>query len=653
MFSMKLNFMRHGAPLLATAFFFCGGCSTPPPPPSVATPPAPEVAAADKLFQAGDYEKATAACIEIARKDPLTPGLADLEARIQEKMAALRKANFEKKTDATDANATADALRHGVLPATYGLSHHVRGETSALRTPPTRMQQTLNQPISVHLENVSLNDIVAQIGASQNINIITDGNLGAGTLTIHAEKVPLSEILAYIGRNLNVTFCAGDNVIWVTKRATNDAGEPFETRIYRLRKGLAGGEIQPGSGSTMTTSFGGSSTARGGGSASNSGNSSGNSAKSVPDLIDTVKRFVPQPGGSDILFNTKAHALIVRNTRENLALTEDIVDALDVRPAQVLIEARFMDVSVSDLRELGVDWVLNSDLQLGGVGNNAATLIANPKNATVTTLQNPTALLTDNGDPTLANRGLNLTYQGVLGNAQFQAVLHALQQSGKAKTLTVPRVTALNNQTASIRIGDDFRFFENFTEQDTTRVIGINGTSTSVTESHVVPDGTPSLEELGYMLQVTPSVGADYSTINLKLVPQISSVKPESEWIAYTFGYSESYSTTNGDSAPTPEIVKLPVFTRQKIDTEVVIHSGETVALGGLAQTKRTKSTTGVPFFSSLPWIGQLFRHDVDIDNVDNLIIFVTATILADTGEQLVPITPSEPVGLPLPPGTR
>ena len=129
-------------------------------------------------------------------------------------------------------------------------------------------------------------------------------------------------------------------------------------------------------------------------------------------------------------------------------------------------------------------------------------------------------------------------------------------------------------------------------------------------------------------------MGADLGAISLKLVPQISSVKDKSEWVTYDLGGTNT--------------VSIPIFSREKIDTEVNVHSGETVVMGGLAQTTHSKSTTGVPFLSSLPWIGYLFRSDADSDTVDNLIIFVTATILADTGEELIPLNASELPGLPV-----
>ena len=154
--------------------------------------------------------------------------------------------------------------------------------------------------------------------------------------------------------------------------------------------------------------------------------------------------------------------------------------------------------------------------------------------------------------------------------------------------------------------------------------------------------GTPQLEELGIQLEVTPSVGADLGDITLKIVPEIS------EFVRYEYyetggasganaGNQNQNQTTNLNST-----VKLPIFRRSKIETEVIVQSGETVAMGGLITSTETKGTEGIPILSSIPLIGRLFRHDSTEEKKDNLIIFVTANLLSQRGESLVPMTEAD-----------
>lgn len=564
----------------------------------------PDVAKAEVLFQQGRYADAIIACTDIHRRDPLTPGLEDLQGRIMMRLAQLREAGAAARSPASDRAAMVDADRQGLLPDTYRLRQHVIGERMPVSTPPNAMQAALARPVSVHLENVSLSEIVSQIGASQNVNIVADGNLGTNTLTIHVENAPLAEVLEYVGRNLGVTFSVGENIIWVTQGNASTGTVPLVTRIYRLRKGLAGEEIEGG-----------------------------------PDslgVIEAITRFVPAIPGADVLFNSKAHALLVKNTRENCRLIEDIIAALDVRPPQVLIEARFISVGVADLRELGVDWYLNSPIT---IGNGRA--IVNGDVVKVPRTQVAAGSSMSYAPFASAAQGLNLTYEGVLTDPQFQAVLHALESSGRARTLSVPRVTTVNNKEAMLRVGEDFRYFEEFDIEEVR--IGTTDEGRDIYESRLVPTGSPQLEELGIELVVTPSVGADLATIGLKLAPEIS------EFVRWEYYASESSGSSDNDDDNTSTnaatgLLKLPIFRRSVVNTEVQVHSGETVIMGGLVASTRNKIRTGTPVLSWLPLIGQLFRHDTFEERRQNLLIFVTATLLSDAGEELIPIDASEPV---------
>jgi type II secretory pathway component GspD/PulD (secretin) len=247
-------------------------------------------------------------------------------------------------------------------------------------------------------------------------------------------------------------------------------------------------------------------------------------------------------------------------------------------------------------------------------------------------------------------QGMNFTYEGILTDPAFRAVVHALETTGKSRTLSVPRVTTVNNKEATIRIGEDFRYYEEYDleEYEDLRESSSGGAMERVTRTRLVPTGTPTLEELGYELIVTPSVGADLATINLKLAPQISQFL---RWEYFARGADDNTNNNNDDndadavvSDSETGIIKLPVFSRSLIETEVQVRSGETVIMGGLMRAAASKNRAGTPFLSRLPLIGQLFRHDNVDDTRDNLLIFVTATLISDEGEELIPLTPSEPV---------
>lgn len=580
------------------------GCATPKPEQEEINP---ALLHADAALQAGDYTQAIIDCIDLARENEFTPGLQEMQGRILQAIAEERAKAAQVRDRPTQSAMIAEYDQANVLPDTYRLRQHVQGLDGSFAAIPNEMQEALSNPVSIHLVDVDLAAVVTQIGASENINIVADGELGEGTITLHVDDVPLAEVLEYVGRNLNVTFSVGRNVVWVTSGAASAGGPPLLTRIYRLRRGITAEELE-----------------------------------GAPDsigIIEAVTRFVPEQEGADIVFNKKTNAILAKNTRENLALIEDIIDALDIRPAQVLIEARFLSTSVEDLRELGIDWVLQSPIGVtkGGRLVNGTALEANE-----TQIDGGATL----GWTEFANKGngLNGTFTGILTDPMFQATLHALETYGKARTLSMPRVTAINNTEAHIRIGEDFRYYEDYDLEDYEDVIYTgNGNRETVTRSRMVPSGSPTLEELGIELTATPSVGSDMSSIDLKLAPEISEfVRWEYFMAPGDSGNVSADSLTNETS-----MLKLPVFRRNLIETEVVVRSGETVVMGGLMQGTRQKTTEGIPFFSKIPLIGQLFRHDVWEESRQNLIVFVTATIISDAGEELIPLAPPPVIDLP------
>ncbi len=587
------NWMRP-ARLACLGLLLVAGCSTPEPKENPGRI-GPDVARAEALFQRGLYADAIIACTELARQDPLTPGLADLQGRILQSLANARRQAVAVRTKPTEEAMLVDLDQQHILPDSYRLRRHVVGENEPIQSAPNAMQEALRRPVSIHLEDVGVSEIVAEIGASENINIVTDSDLGGGTITLHVVDTPLEEVLEYVGRNLNVTFSVGRNIIWATAGAS-EAGPPLLTRIYRLRKGLTGLELE-------------------------------GSPDSI-GIVEAITRFVPVLPGADFLFNKKSHAILIKNTRENILLIEDLIAALDIRPPQVLIEARFMSTTVTDLRELGVDWLLKSPIELTSAGK-----LVN--GAVVTSPQ--TAISAGSvGFAPFANsaQGLNMTYEGILTDPMFTAVIHALETSGKARTLSMPRVTTINNQEATIRIGEDFRYYENYELDEYEEVVGTGANAQTVTRTQLVPSGTPSVEELGIELTTTPSVGADLASINLKLLPEISEFVRWEYYATAGTDSSSSSSSTNGSAG----LIKLPIFRRSRIETEVTVRSGETVVMGGLMTGSRSKTRQGIPFLSWLPLIGQAFRHDIWEESRQNLIIFVTATLLSDVGEELIPL---------------
>jgi general secretion pathway protein D len=207
----------------------------------------------------------------------------------------------------------------------------------------------------------------------------------------------------------------------------------------------------------------------------------------------------------------------------------------------------------------------------------------------------------------------------VLTHPQFEAVLHALEESKKTKTLSAPKVTTLNNQEAMIKVVDEWiyptRYEFRIVQQDLNGDGDFEDSIGGVAETQFlnVPTGFER-RDVGIILRVIPSVGKTKERITLSLVPEVSEAKAD----FYTYGDTS-----------------LPKFTSRNLTTSVVVNSGDTVVLGGFIKESRTKTRTKVPILGDIPILGALFRKDSDSIERKNLLIFVTAKILSPSGEEV------------------
>jgi type II secretory pathway component GspD/PulD (secretin) len=550
----------------------------------------------------GRYNDALLALAEQARMNSNTPGLEELRTSVLTRMVAQRDKELKPAIPVHQDKMIQEVKDNQLVPDSYRTRRVVEAPSTVIRTPDNKAEGMLSLPVSLSLEGADLNVFIMALtqstASNATINIIADDSIAGGQkLTMSVTNVPLREVLDYAARNLDVSFYVGESLIWVTKRTASVDSTPLVTRLYKLRKGLSSIDKAGDDGAGIS-------------------------------LLTAIEKFVPHDAGTDIMFDRDTHVLIVKNTRENLHLIEDLIEALDVTPPQVLIEARFISTSLSDLRELGVNWNTRA-LEFKSSGHENPQAVLKPGKIVQTgTVASPTL------DATLA-------YQGLLSSTMFEVIIQALEESGKAQTLSVPRVTTLNNQPARIRIGEDFLYFENFGLQQV--LSGGNTTQGNTYTSQLVPEGEPTKEELGILLEVTPSVGADRQTVTLNLKPEIS------EFVRFEYynvgsGDSGNNNNNSGSSAVSSNglsVLKLPIFRRSEIETKVAVRSGDTVVMGGLITSSQDHQVHKVPILGSIPFLGALFRYDQKSNDQKNLLIFVTARILAESGEELVPLTPT------------
>ncbi len=470
---------------------------------------------------------------------------------------------------------------------------------------PVTFEERLTQPITADFKEVDFASAVQFLSESAGINIVLSEK--AKTLgrpvTVHLVGMPLDRALGYLLKGQGLLYRFDQQTIWVATRDEIEA-ESLETRVFLLNQG-------PG----LTASFAPLADTRA------SISVQPQPVKELRTIKDLLEEVVPVVGESSFFLDERTGALVVTHVPYYLDQIAGLLKQLDVPPAQVLIEARFIEVTLTETDEWSLDEQLNGNVALTKQGKGDGTRSPGLQLSSVgTSLARGTGIAFSNFANQTSGNGLNLTLQGVLTGTQFQQVLHALEETEQTKTLSSPRVTALNNETATIKIVTEFvyatKYQASVVREDLNGDGSFAGIVNGVRETRFV--NVPQdfvTKDLGIVLHVTPSVGQDLKHITLALKPEVSEKKTDD-----SFG---------GE-------VTLPRFTERNLETSIVVENGQTVVLGGLMKDTTSKTVTGLPVLSSLPGIGKLFRKEAESAERSNLLIFVTATLVNPAGEQLL-----------------
>jgi len=370
------------------------------------------------------------------------------------------------------------------------------------------------------------------------------------------------------------------------------------------------------------------------------------------------------PPGSAANFVPSSSRLIVKNTQEQLDLIDVIVEALNgAVPSQVDIEAKFVEITQNNLKELSFDWTLGqfnipgSSKVFGGGGTagdgnafsqknfpfvdpSGAIVGGNPLTSGNRTGVGTGAAISANAIDSLlfpAATGATsaapaiLSAAGVFTDPQFQVVMRALNQKKGVDLLSSPRVTCKSGQEAEIEIVREFKYPTEYNPPQVPTISGGGGGSSNVTVLPVVTPTTPTafdVKQTGVRLHVQPTVGADGSTIDLQLEPQVV------EFEGFINYGSPIYSPLDG-TVLTPNVINQPIFSTRRVRTSVSIWDGQTVMLGGLMREDVQKVEDKIPFLGDIPLVGRLFRSSVDQHQKRNLVIFVTARLINPAGDPI------------------
>ena len=301
---------------------------------------------------------------------------------------------------------------------------------------------------------------------------------------------------------------------------------------------------------------------------------------------------------STIEADAATNSLIITADTDEMAALESVIARLDIRRAQVLVEAIIVEMEIVEGRELGLQWLFANDS--GVYGSSISTSSAQQaRNAGIAQALLPEdSASTDIGVRDLAGAlaqvpGATFGWGVVDEGLTMTTILNALQSQGNANILSTPSVIALDNEEAFITVGQQVPF--------------VTGSYTNTGSSNGVanPFQTIQRENVGVTLQVTPQINEGDSVV-MDIVQEVSSISQQV--------LSASDVITN----------------ERKIETKVMAQDGDIVVLGGLVKDDIQDSRQGVPVLSGIPVIGRLFRNDVVSVTKSNLLVFIRSTIIRD-----------------------
>ena len=294
---------------------------------------------------------------------------------------------------------------------------------------------------------------------------------------------------------------------------------------------------------------------------------------------------MPASGGPGIRleYEEGTNAVVMVGPDSELAAYRAIVEQLDIRRAQVVVEAIIAEVSDSSAQELGVQWLFADEKFGAGIVNFGSNGVNIASIAGAAASGDSEAL----GDLLSTTTGATAGIGHFGGGFNFAMLINALKGKSGFNLLSTPTLLTLDNAEASILVGQEVPF--------------VTG---SVTQNNANPYQTIERKEVGVKLRIKPQINVDNS-VRLDIVQEVSSIADTS---------SASDVITN----------------KREIKTKVMVEDNGLVILGGLISDELSTSNQRVPLLGDIPYLGRLFRSDATRNAKQNLMVFIRPRILRD-----------------------
>jgi len=431
------------------------------------------------------------------------------------------------------------------------------------------------------------------------------------TITFGAKYVSLMEAVKIITDVAGLSYRLDGRVVMILP--ADEADSAIVTRFYAVDPAVV-----------RTISAGGGSVAPAGeepaaGGFDQPAAAAGAAGEAASELMEPLKKMgIRFPRGSSITYSPGISKIIHANTVGNLAMFEKILAEFNIINPQVEIETRFVDISQTDLDELGFEWRLMDNIELlQKKGSGALPVTARPRvtlNANNASGGFTKGLRYDTAGPA----GALLAIESTMTSADMLWLLHAVEQSGHADLLSAPKITTQPGEEATVKVTTEYIYPTEYTVQGGVLQNASTTAGSWFTTPIMMPQGFET-REVGVILTVKPEVSPDRSVISLILSPDVVT---DPTWHDY------GYTLADGSQVP----MMMPFFHRRTATTTVRVYDGATVVMGGMITEDLNTTDDQIPLLGSIPVIGRLFQSKSKQSMKRNLLIFVTARLVDPAG---------------------
>lgn len=467
------------------------------------------------------------------------------------------------------------------------------------------------------------------VGAQQGNDIL---------VTLSVDNVSLRELLNYICYLTGLTYTVQDDRVKLgfvsgMEIARYDVSPGVTRLVDNYEKGV---DEAPAATSAGSDDEGGAAAASGGKDAQ------------VDSLSpESLKKFfglygVKFPEGSSISFF--GGKVLMTNTVDNQRRLAEILQELNEDKPMVQVEVKSIELSESDMEELGFNWSLNTlhNFSYDSKGNRTGWQAGPGSNTDYNTSSGQAAALTMLGNAlsgvdSRLIQNLNI-FPDIIGSMKpfgsevrlnLSLTINALDRSDRTEMISAPKVLVNSGQTATVTMGKRYYFPESWDDLE----IEIEDSEGDNGYAYTLTLPTPTFGEsqtMGTVFTVTPTVLEDNRTIRLNISPKITSYIGKDEYSMDVLVYRQ------GRISPDESYYGLkiwrPVIATRSLDVQVDVYHGETLVLGGLSDSIAQSRLDKIPILADIPFIGRLFQSHSETSTRRNMLVFVTAKLMDSSG---------------------